>query len=112
MSNNKQIKKNIQNFLFEFRLGLDDIQDQQKIHYSMFDTPGPNPKKEKDILTPSDVSPTQIYTTGTNLDKIPDNIHELRYSLNELLLNVGINDLSKKQIKKIYTTIVKIVEEE
>tara|TARA_B100001989_G_C24472541_1_gene430026 strand:+ start:258 stop:587 length:330 start_codon:yes stop_codon:yes gene_type:complete len=107
---NKKIKKDIQDFLFEFRLGLDDIQDQQKIRYSMFNTPGPNPEKE--ILTPSDVSPAQIYTVASNLDKIPDNIHELRHSLNELLLNVGINDLSKKQIKKIYTDIVRIIEKD
>ena len=36
MKINKKIKDQIQKVLFEFRLGLDDIEDQQKIRYSMF----------------------------------------------------------------------------
>lgn len=113
MKINKKIKDQIQKVLFEFRLGLDDIEDQQKIRYSMFNTPGPvkekESKDEEDLIKPSEISPVQLYSVSKNPDKEPDNVIELKNTLNHLLSDLGNNEISKKDISKIYNLVIDII---
>lgn len=117
MKVNDKAKQLVQNLLFEFRLGLDDIESQQKIRYGTFDTPGPmseeqiEEEKEEDVLIrPDEISPVQLYTVKTNTDKIPDNVIELKNDINHMLSDIGNNELDRKQIEKIYLTVKKEIE--
>ncbi len=108
MKINNKVKDKVQEILFEFRLGLDDIEDQQKIRYSMFDTPGPVDGKEE-IIKPSEISPVQLHAVSKNYDKEPDNVVELKNTINHMLSSLGKNEISRKEISKIYNLVSSIV---
>lgn len=118
MKVNDKAKQLLQNLLFEFRLGLDDIEDQQKIRYGIFNTPGPmseeqiekEEEKEDNLIRPSEISPVQLYTVKANTNKIPDNLIELKNDINHMLSNLDNNELDRKQIEKIYLTVKKEIE--
>ena len=107
MKINDKAKNAIQDLLFEIRLGLDDIEDQQKIRYSMFDTPSVS-EKEIEVIKASEVSPVQLHTVVMNDDKIPNNVVELKNTLNHMFSKLGVNDLTEKQIEKIYTSVLDV----
>ena len=93
MKINKKVKDKVKDLLFEFRLGTEDMEPQQHIRYSMFNTPGPdipgNPddieeetEEEIDVIKPSEISPIQLHSVVQNIDKVPDNVIELKNILN------------------------------
>ena len=115
MKINKKVKDKIQDLLFEFRLGTEDMQPQQHIRYSMFNTPGPDTPgnseevEEIDIIKPSEISPIQLHSVVQNIDKIPDNVIELKNILNHILSKLGNNEITQEQITKIYNTVLDVV---
>ena len=119
MKINKKVKNKIQDLLFEFRLGTEDMQPQQHIRYSMFDTPGPdtpgtpNDVKEEpeeiDIIKPSEISPIQLHSVVQNIDKVPDNVIELKNIVNHIFSKLGNNEITQEQITKIYNTVLDVV---
>tara|TARA_Y200000002_G_C22610431_1_gene633565 strand:- start:279 stop:647 length:369 start_codon:yes stop_codon:yes gene_type:complete len=119
MKINKKVKDRIQDLLFEFRLGTEDMQPQQHIRYSMFDTPVPDTpgnsndeedeEVEVDIIKPSEMSPVQLHTVVQSIEKIPDNVIELKNTLNHILSDLGNNDLSRKEIEKIYNIVYRTI---
>ena len=118
MKINKKVKDKIQDLLFEFRLGTEDMQPQQHIRYSMFDTPVPDTpgnrddveeEEEIDIIKPSEISPVQLHSVVQNMDKVPDNVIELKNILNHIFSKLGNNEITQKQITKIYNTVLDVV---
>ena len=119
MKINKKVKNKIQDLLFEFRLGTEDMEPQQHIRYSMFDTPVPdtpgNPDdvkeetKEIDIIKPSEISPIQLHSVAQNIDKVPDNVIELKNTINHIFSKLGNNEITQEQITKIYNTVLDVV---
>ena len=119
MKINKKVKNKIQDLLFEFRLGTEDMEPQQHIRYSMFDTPVPNTpgtsgdadeeNEEIDIVKPSEISPIQLHSVVQNIDKVPSNVIELKNTLNHIFSKLGNNEITQKQITKIYNTVLNVV---
>jgi hypothetical protein len=116
MKINKKVKDKIQDLLFEFRLGTEDMQPQQHIRYSMFDTPGPNTpgnsndeEVKVDIIKPSEISPMQLHSVAQNIDKVPDNVIELKNTINHIFSKLGNNEITQEQIAKIYNTVLDVV---
>jgi|TARA_B100001059_G_C17584548_1_gene451553 hypothetical protein len=119
MKINKKVKDKIQDLLFEFRLGTEDMQPQQHIRYSMFDTPGPDTPgtpgeveeepEEIDVIKPSEISPIQLHSVVQNIDKVPDNVIELKNIVNHIFSKLGNNEITQEQITKIYNTILDVV---
>ena len=122
MKINKKVKDKIQDLLFEFRLGTEDMQPQQHIRYSMFDTPVPdtpgNPddveeeEEEIDIIKPSEISPVQLHSVVQSIDKVPSNVIELKNILNHIFSKLGNNEITQKQITKIYNTVLDVVDKD
>lgn len=122
MKINKKVKNKIQDLLFEFRLGTEDMQPQQHIRYSMFNTPGPDTpgtpddveeeNKEIDIIKPSEISPIQLHSVVQNIDKVPSNVIELKNTLNHIFSKLGNNEITQKQIIKIYNTVLNVVDKD
>jgi hypothetical protein len=122
MKINKKVKNKIQDLLFEFRLGTEDMQPQQHIRYSMFDTPGPDTpgnsddveeeSEEIDIVKPSEISPIQLHSIVQNIDKVPSNVIELKNTLNHIFSKLGNNEITQKQITKIYNTVLDVVDKD
>lgn len=123
MKINKKVKDKIQDLLFEFRLGTEDMEPQQHIRYSMFNTPGPdtpgNPDdveeegvEEIDIIKPSEISPVQLHSVVQNINKVPDNVIELKNILNHIFSKLGNNEITQKQIAKIYNTVLDVVDKD
>lgn len=115
MKINKNVKNKIQDLLFEFRLGTDDVEN---IRYGIHHGPGPNtpgnpedvPEEiEVDIIKPSEMSPVQLHTVVQSIEKVPDNVIELKNTLNHILSDLGNNDLSRKEIEKIYNTVYRTI---
>ncbi len=115
MKINKNVKNKIQDLLFEFRLGTDDVEN---IRYGIHHGPGPDipgtpedmPKEiEVDIIKPSEMSPVQLHTVVQSIEKVPDNVIELKNTLNHILSDLGNNDLSRKEIEKIYNTVYRTI---
>ena len=119
MKINKKVKDKIQDLLFEFRLGTEDMQPQQHIRYSMFDTPGPDTPgtpgeveeepEEIDVIKPSEISPIQLHSVVQKIDKVPDNVIELKNILNHIFSKLGNNEITQEQITKIYNTVLDVV---
>jgi len=119
MKINKKVKDKIQDLLFEFRLGTEDMQPQQHIRYSMFDTPGPDTPGTSgeveeepeviDVIKPSEISPIQLHSVVQNIDKVPDNVIELKNIVNHIFSKLGNNEITQEQITKIYNTILDVV---
>jgi len=122
MKINKKVKNKIQDLLFEFRLGTEDMQPQQHIRYSMFNTPGPDTpgnsddveeeSEEIDIVKPSEISPRQLHSIVQNIDKVPSNVIELKNTLNHIFSKLGNNEITQKQITKIYNTVLDVVDKD
>jgi len=122
MKINKKVKNKIQDLLFEFRLGTEDMQPQQHIRYSMFDTPVPDTpgnsddveeeSEEIDIVKPSEISPIQLHSIVQNIDKVPSNVIELKNTLNHIFSKLGNNEITQKQITKIYNTVLDVVDKD
>tara|TARA_B100000674_G_C37548093_1_gene781577 strand:+ start:266 stop:637 length:372 start_codon:yes stop_codon:yes gene_type:complete len=123
MKINKKVKDKIQDLLFEFRLGTEDMQPQQHIRYNMFDTPGPdtpgNPddveeeeEEEIDIIKPSEISPIQLHSVVQSIDKVPGNVIELKNILNHIFSKLGNNEITQEQITKIYNTVLDVVDKD
>lgn len=122
MKINKKVKNKIQDLLFEFRLGTEDMQPQQHIRYSMFNTPGPDTpgnsddveeeSEEIDIVKPSEISPIQLHSIVQNIDKVPSNVIELKNTLNHIFSKLGNNEITQKQITKIYNTVLDVVDKD
>ena len=115
MKINKNVKNKIQDLLFEFRLGTDDVEN---IRYGIYHGPGPDipgtpedaPEEiEVDIIKPSEMSPVQLHTVVQSIEKVPDNVIELKNTLNHILSDLGNNDLSRKEIEKIYNTVYRTI---
>tara|TARA_B100000035_G_scaffold308382_1_gene312953 strand:+ start:1039 stop:1407 length:369 start_codon:yes stop_codon:yes gene_type:complete len=119
MKINKKVKDKIQDLLFEFRLGTEDMQPQQHIRYSMFDTPVPDTpgnsndvkedKEEIDVIKPSEISPVQLHSVVQSIDKIPGNVIELKNILNHIFSKLGNNEITQEQITKIYNAVLDVV---
>lgn len=123
MKINKKVKDRIQELLFEFRLGTEDMAPGNHIKYGMYDRPGPdtpgsakmtgfNKEVEVDIIKPSEISPVQLHSVKQNIDKIPDNVIELKNTINHILSKIGNNEMSKADIVKIYNTLLDVVGED
>ena len=123
MKINKKVKDKVKDLLFEFRLGTEDMEPQQHIRYSMFNTPGPdipgNPgdikeetEEEIDVIKPSEISPIQLHSVVQNIDKVPDNVIELKNILNHIFSKLGNNEITQEQITKIYNTVLDVVDKD
>ena len=66
-------------------------------------------EEEVDIIKPSEISPIQLHSVVQNIDKIPDNVVELKNILNHIFSKLGNNEITQKQITKIYNTVLDVV---
>lgn len=123
MKINKKVKDKIQELLFEFRLGTEDMAPGNHIKYGMYNRPGPDTpgsaemtgfsiESGVDIIKPSEISPVQLHSVKQNIDKIPDNVIELKNTINHILSKIGNNEMSQENIVKIYDTLLDVVGED
>ena len=80
------------------------------------DTPG-NPddveeEEEIDIIKPSEISPIQLHSVVQSIDKVPDNVIELKNILNHIFSKLGNNEITQEQITKIYNTVLDVVDKD
>ena len=122
MKINKKARNKIQELLFEFRLGTEDMAPGNHIKYGMYNRPGPDtPGSDEEVdktelvvdrIKPSEISPVQLYTVNQSIDKIPDNVIELKNTINHILSKSENKEFTKKDIVKIYNAVLEVVGED